>query len=304
MREPRLMIIEPDLVNEILIKKFQFFKDNEFCSTYNTKIDPLFSRSPYLSRNESWREFRSEIVGALSSFRMAAIFPVIENVCESFYSHILSNINKPIEARDLSVRFTVDIVANCIFNIDSDCLSADNEIKRMSKRLSLPSTNTIISMLAVEIFPALKNILSIKVVSHDVEKFFLNFFDRAMRRRKNGTYQVEDFLDYVISLREKKKLSHKEIAGHLTTFFSDGLESTSLLIAHTLYEVMGISIESFVFILLTQYYSCYQLAKNENVQVRLREEINNFIDAYGVINYDILNEMPYLEMIINGKFMV
>jgi hypothetical protein len=32
-------------------------------------------------------------------------------------------------------------------------------------------------------------------------------------------------------------LSHKDVAGHLTTFFSDGLETTSLLLAHTLYEV-------------------------------------------------------------------
>lgn len=239
MREPRIMIIEPKLVNEILIKNFQFFENNEFSKIFNATVDPLLSRSPFLSRNESWREYRREIMPAFSSFRLKEIYPLIEEICENFYVHIISNINETFEARDLALRFTSDIVSYCIFNIESDCLSDGNcNIRKMSKKLSMPSFGTVCLMMLTEIFPALRSFVKIKFIAEDVEKFFLNFFERSIKRRKGSSYKVNDFLNYVLQLSEKKNLSHKSIAGHLTTFFSDGLESTSLLIAHTLYEVV------------------------------------------------------------------
>lgn len=240
MREPRMMIIDPNLVNEILINKFHHFKDNEFSKIFNPKVDPLFKRNPFLARGDTWMEYRSEIATAFSSQRMMSIFPIMEVICEKMYIQIISHIKRPFEARELALRYTADIVANCIFNIETDCLSGDCDIRNMSKRLSSPPLRTIFFMILTEIFPALRSYVPIKFISSDVESFFLNFFERSMRRRKQNGLKLNDFLDYVISLREKKRLSHADVSGHLTTFFSDGLETTSLLLAHTLYEVCRI----------------------------------------------------------------
>lgn len=238
MREPRVMIIDPKLVNEILIKKFNHFSENEFSKIFNPKIDPLFARNPFLARGDTWKEYRNEIATAFSSERLRTMFPIVEAIVDNLHSQVINRINQPFEARELSLRFTADIVSNCIFNLNSDCLAGCSNIQRMSKRLSSPPKKTFFFMMFAEIFPAIRHLLPMKFITDDVEEFFLNFFERSMRLRKRNGIKVNDFLDYVISLRETKKLSHKDVAGHLTTFFSDGLETTSLLIAHTLYEVM------------------------------------------------------------------
>ncbi|KAL7036962.1 hypothetical protein ACKWTF_009015 [Chironomus riparius] len=276
MREPRIMVIEPKLVNEVLIRKFNHFSANEFSKIFNPKIDPLFTRNPFLASGDSWKEYRSEIATAFSSVRLRTMYPIMESVVDNLHSQVIYHINQPFEARELSLRFTADIVSNCIFNLNSDCLSGCCKVRTMSKKLSSPPKKTVLFMIIAEIFPICRKFLPMKFITDDVEEFFLDFFERSMRLRKRTGIKVDDFLDYVISLREKKKLSHKDVAGHLTTFFSDGLETTSLLIAHTLYE----------------------LANNEGVQCKLRDEINRYIDTYDEISYDVLNEMAYLELVI------
>lgn len=231
------MVINPKLVNEILIKKFNHFRENEFSKIFNPQIDPLFSRSPFLARDEKWKEYRSEISTAFSSNRLKTMYPIMESIVENLHTQIINHINHPFEARQLALRFTADIVSNCIFNLNSDCLSGASNVQRMSKLLSVPPKKTVFFMILAEIFPALRGVLPMKFITDDVEEFFLNFFERAMRLRKRNGIKVNDFLDYIITLREQKNLSHEDVAGHLTTFFSDGLETTSLLIAHTLFEV-------------------------------------------------------------------
>lgn len=244
MREPRVMIIDPKLVNEILIKKFNHFSENEFSKIFNPKIDPLFTRNPFLARGDTWKEYRNEIATAFSSDRLRTMFPIMEAIIDNLHSQIIGHINHPFEARELSLRFTADIVSNCIFNLNSDCLSGCSHIRRMSKKLSSPPKKTVIFMILSEVFPLLRRFLPLKFITDDVDEFFLNFFERSMRLRKRNGIKVNDFLDYVIALREKKNLSHEDVAGHLTTFFSDGLETTSLLIAHTLYEVKNLSLKN------------------------------------------------------------
>lgn len=237
MREPRIMVIEPKLVNEILIRKFNHFSDNEFSKIFNPKIDPLFTRNPFLASGDTWKEYRSEIATAFSSVRLRTMYPIMEAIVDNLDTQIIDHINQPFEARELSLRFTADIVSNCIFNLNSDCLSGCSKIRTMSKKLSSPPKKTVLFMTIAEIFPICRKFLPMKFITDDVEEFFLDYFERSMRLRKRTGIKVDDFLDYVISLRERKKLSHKDVAGHLTTFYSDGLETTSLLIAHTLYEV-------------------------------------------------------------------
>lgn len=46
-----------------------------------------------------------------------------------------------------------------------------------------------------------------------------------------------------------------------------------------------------------------QLSKNHDVQTRLREEIEHHLLLHnGRLSYDFVEEMPYLDMVINGIF--
>lgn len=69
------------------------------------------------------------------------------------------------------------------------------------------------------------------------------------------------------------------LAGNMFLFFIAGFETTASTLGYILYE----------------------LALNPDIQTRLRAEIKAVHDAHdGQLNYDNLNELPYMEMVISG----
>ncbi|KAL9698573.1 hypothetical protein quinque_002014 [Culex quinquefasciatus] len=120
-------------------------------------------------------------------------------------------------------------------------------------------------------------LLKIGMVSKSVEKFFTKLMAEAIQyREKNGVQRV-DYLEHLISLRNKKEISDLDMAAHGVTFFIDGFETSSVAMSFILYE----------------------LAKNPDVQERLRKELLNASNDQGTITYDLLLELPYLDQVIN-----
>lgn len=69
-------------------------------------------------------------------------------------------------------------------------------------------------------------------------------------------------------------------AAHVFGFFTGGFETSAATITNTLYE----------------------LALNQNIQDKLREEIRNVYAEYGQLTYDNINSMSYLNAIFKGKY--
>jgi hypothetical protein len=52
-------------------------------------------------------------------------------------------------------------------------------------------------------------------------------------------------------------------------------------------------------------YCLYELAKNQEVQEKLRQQIMETLYANdGKLSYDIIKDMKYMDMVINGKYIV
>lgn len=235
MRSPRIVILDPQLSKDILVKYFKSFRENEFSKMIDAKDDPLFARNPFLSRADNWKERRNEISPAFSTNRMKALYPLIENVCHRLTSFINECIDEPIEARDLSVKFTTESVSSCIFGIETDTLQkGESDYRKMAKRLTKPSTFTIMKIMLTTMIPALKKLIKVQFVDNDVNEFFINLFRQAFEYRTNNR---DDFLDYLLTLKKKKGFSQIDLAGHSMTFFIDGVETSSLLISFMLFEV-------------------------------------------------------------------
>lgn len=238
MRSPRVLVLAPELVKEVLVRNFKSFHDNEFSQMFQAENDPLFSRNPFLSRGDEWKERRNEISPAFSANRVKAIYSLIEHVQERLTKFISENMNQPFEAKELATKFTAEAVTNCVFGIEANCLSnEENELRKMSKQLSNPSGWTIFKILLVSAVPALKNVFKIKFVPDETNNFFMNLIDKAIDYRTKVKTAREDFLDFLIKLQKKKGFSIEDLAGHSTTFFSDGLETSSISIGFILFEV-------------------------------------------------------------------
>lgn len=97
---------------------------------------------------------------------------------------------------------------------------------------------------------------------------------QAADARKKSGIQRDDYLNFVLELQSKSDISLEDIAGHLFTFFLDGYETSSHFLAG------GLNL----------------LSKNPNVQRKLRNEISTYDD----IDYETLNQLPYLDNVFHG----
>lgn len=178
------------------------------------------------------------------SNQLRACFPLIEEVLTKFTKYVKDEYekdnNKIFDVRNICARFTVDAVSSCIFNADAQSFASEKpEIAEMGKKLvEFHGIIQFIQFMLISMFPSIRKFLRIAMVDKEAENFFINLMHQAVKLRETNPIQREDFMSYLLELRQKKSISEIEMAAHGVTFFTDGTETSSLAIAHILYEVM------------------------------------------------------------------
>ncbi|KAL7036967.1 hypothetical protein ACKWTF_009020 [Chironomus riparius] len=279
-RDPRLLILEPEVVKDVLIRKFNNFRNSEFADIIDTEQDPLFAQNPFFLKDEEWKEKRAEITQAFTVNRMKALYPLIQDVSTRMVKYVATESEKsdPFDARELSAKYTTDVVSNCIFGIDAESFTKEKpEIREMGRRLFSSSPWIFIKMILIASFKFLKRFIKIQLMQIEVKEFFVNLMQQALKYRNENKVQREDFLDFIIQLRNKKHISELEMASHTISCFSDGFETSSIAISHALYE----------------------LAKNKRVQDKLRDEVKKHCDDNGLLNFETLNDILYLDQVFH-----
>lgn len=195
------------------------------------------------------------------------------------YLKVESN-KKPIDGMDckeLAARFTTDVVSSCIFDTDAKSFTDDGEavIRKMGKDMLASDWKAVVYFILIFIFPFLRNFWKISLINKESENFFTNLMEEAVKYRQTNKIDRADYLNFLIQLKGKKNLTSLDMAAHGVTFFLDGFETSSIVIA----------------------YAFYELAKNKLAQEKLRKEIKEYTITHGKIDYDVINEMPYLDQV-------
>lgn len=243
MRNPQILILDPKLAQEIWISKFSFFEANQFGGTVDKDVDPIFGRNPFGLVGQEWKEKRAEITPGLTSSRIKASYPVMLDVCEKLSRFIKNKFNDSseppvdgLDGRQLSLRFTCEVVADCVLGIKASGFESDeiSEIQRMGVKLFEQSPAFMFYIILTSICPALLKVWKMRMMPRDMEDFFLNITDQAMKLRIDGKIDRVDFLNYLLELKQKNKVTDLDITSHTISFLLDGMETSSLALAHFL----------------------------------------------------------------------
>jgi hypothetical protein len=70
-RSPRLLIFDPALIKDILIKYFKNFQASELTNNIDAKSDPLFGNHSFFLVGYAWKKKRSELTIAFSNSRVS-----------------------------------------------------------------------------------------------------------------------------------------------------------------------------------------------------------------------------------------
>lgn len=290
--KPVGMVSDPDLIKQILVKDFHNFQNRGLY--HNEKHDPL-SGHLFTLEGEPWRILRAKVSPTFTSGKIKMMFNIMVEVTNELKRIVDEElkVNNDVDISDTMARFTMDIIGNCAFGIECNALKNPNEeLMVFGKKFFNPGPRQILRQIAFSVFPELSRKLGVRAIEEDVSSFFMRVITETVRYREQNGIVRSDFMDLMLRLKNSGKLDTddnaeksglitlNELAAQCFVFFLAGFETSSTTISFSLYE----------------------LALNPDIQERLRKEILQCLEeTNGVLTYEAVMGMKYLEKVINGE---
>lgn len=76
MRQPALLIRDPDLLKEVFIKEFSSFRDNDF--VIDEKVDPMMANNIFSLKGDRWKTVRTQLTPSYSHKRVSVPLSMID----------------------------------------------------------------------------------------------------------------------------------------------------------------------------------------------------------------------------------
>ncbi|XP_050458786.1 probable cytochrome P450 6a14 [Cataglyphis hispanica] len=290
--KPNLVIADLDLIRTVLTKEFASFHDRGmFC---NERIDPL-SGHLFLLPGKKWRNLRVKLTPTFTSGKIKQMFMILKECGEEFAKNLenKAQMRDCIEIKDIFARYSTDIIMSTAFGIKSNCMKEpNNEFRHWGKKIfeERPFWNALL-MFA----PQVMDFFSIPFTDRGVTKFFTKMFRDNVEYRQTHNIVRHDFMNLLIQLMEKgyveaddekdvndisstvNKLTMLEAAAQAYVFFLAGFETSST----------------------TATYCLYELAQHQDIQDKIRQEIDEMLKQHGELTYNAVNEMTYLHKVVN-----
>lgn len=164
-----------------------------------------------------------------------------------------------------------------VYGLDANTIFDDkSEFLQVSRTLFTPHWLKLWFITFKSVFPTLFKYYELPFITSDIERYFINFTQLAMELREEQKQEKpDDYLNFLLKLKEKRSHSVIDVASKTITFFLDAYETSSIILTHGLYH----------------------LAKNPQCQAKLRQEI---ADCNGNTDFDVLSHLEYLNHVFHG----
>ncbi|XP_012231820.1 probable cytochrome P450 6a14 [Linepithema humile] len=281
--KPILVLKDLDLIKDVLIKDFSNFTERDFANIHE-KAEPL-SQHLVALETKRWRLLRAKLSPVFTSGKLKEMVSLISECADKLDGYIekLASKSDSIECRELTAKYTTDVIGTCAFGIEMNALSdEDSEFRKMGREIFTPRWYKSVKNILREATPWLYNTLGYILPQTKATKFFIRLtMDNINYREKNNIFR-HDFID---TLRELKK--HPETVGNIE--LTDGLLASQAFV----FFLAGFETSS-----TTMSNALYELALNFQIQDKLREEINQQYAKHGNnLIYENIKDMTYLDKI-------
>ncbi|KAH8263591.1 hypothetical protein KR044_011089 [Drosophila immigrans] len=311
-RSPQLLVINPELARRVFVSDFKSFHDNEVSLLIDEKTDFIFANNPFSLVGEEWKKRRADVTPGLTQGRIKTVYPVTNDVCQKMTDWLNKQLKatppEGINAKDVStsksnqrlleshyysilkmcLRFTTEMVTDCVLGLKAESFTdKPTPIMGHIKDLFSQPWTFVLYFVLISTFPALRGLFKLRFIPIATEKFFIDLMQSAIDARRSQLvvgkqFERVDFLDYILQLAEKRNLDTRRLTAHTMTFLIDGFETTAGVLSHLL----------------------LLLARDQQVQQRLREEINAYLNAQGVVEFDKLNELPFMDACVQESIRI
>lgn len=201
-RTPVLLIRDPELIKQILVKDFCYFpgKGNH----PDLKGDPL-SYNLFNLEGEEWKYIRTKLTPAFTPGKLKIVYQHIDHYSEKLITHLekYAKNNEILNVYDILVNFTMDATGSCAFGVEVNAMDdEDSEFKKMGRSIIHSNGSTFIDILE-SIFPNLSKIFQIRTFPRDVTTFFKMVIKKIMEYRDENHVIKKDVMNLLMLARNK-----------------------------------------------------------------------------------------------------
>ncbi|CAG2162360.1 unnamed protein product [Oppiella nova] len=317
-RDPTLMVAEPELLKQILVKEFHKFSNRRELRTEH----PIINKNLFNSMGEDWKRMRTIMSPTFSSGKLRKMYHLVEQCLEEYLGHldVMARDGKYINAKLLHQNFTFDVIAKCAFATKTNSQKdPNNKLVAAGRKVFIFSA---IKMIPAFIFPKFLNkMLNIRTNLVEAPNEFIFDLTRHMLKKRRDGEKSNDFLQLLIDANaadnnnnnnnnNNKDLSADKIDSHHFIEGEDEIEAAKQTFntnfANKTLTEDEIIAQSWLFLLAgfettatTLGHLSYELGLNPDVQEKLHNEVINAFDLDGKINYETLQSLPYLDAVIS-----
>ncbi|KAL0100771.1 hypothetical protein PUN28_019270 [Cardiocondyla obscurior] len=281
-----VLLRDPELIKDVMVKDFEYFPDHR--NMLDENVEPLFSKNVFVLRGDRWREMRNTLSPSFTASKMKFMFDLISECSQDFVNYLIDNPEfcHAIDTKDTFRRYANDVIATVAFGINVNSMK-DRNNEFFLKGIEITKFGTgflpIIKMLIIRSFPRLSKFFGLTFFSPTTGKFFKQIVEETIKVREEKGIVRPDMIHLLMQARDKEgenvhKMTLNDIVSQAFIFFVAGFETSATLMCFVAHE----------------------LAVNQDVQDRLREEVQrHFAEGNGKISYEELSKMSYMDMVVS-----
>jgi cytochrome P450 family 6 len=301
---PSLIVNDPEVVQEVMIKEFASFHDRGLF--VDPEVDQLAAHLFFLG-GQKWRDLRVKLSPTFTSGKLKVMYPIIRDCAKTLQDYMVKNTQNvkrfDFDSRDLFARFTTNVISSVAFGIENDCINdRENIFRKMGAKVFEVNLRARILQIFAFFTPKVIEKLKLKQIDKEIDDFIFSVVRQTIDLREKGGKAAErkDFMQLMIQLKNQgyvsvdkneeheaekqkssktKQLTIEEVAAQAFVFFIAGFETSSS----------------------TMNFCMYELSKNPQVQKKVHEELDNIWKSGNIndLTYEVLGSMKYLDWCID-----
>ncbi|GBN26629.1 Cytochrome P450 3A21 [Araneus ventricosus] len=317
--KPVLLVTDPYLLKNIFIKDFNKFINREaFNPLHKYSLKDKRSQTVLILPGQAWKDVRSVLTPTFTTSKMKQMSGSMNSSIETMLEILQEKAQKGIvfDIFDVYQRLTMDVITKTAFGVQTDVqTNMKSSILRATKLIFVTPYKDAIIFIGLT-FPILRKLCM------KVQVFIITLLNkgrpphtmlrRGIRkvmemRRKNPETKKNDLLQLMLDSSvsvsgdvdvsrleagnaELEKRGSEEISSKKTRSMEDDeIESSAFTVLLAGYETTSTALA----------YTTYFVAKHQDVQENLYQEIKDLIERGQKLEYATINKLPYLDKVLN-----
>lgn len=132
------------------------------------------------------------------------MLPLIKEVGEEMNRFLEKHCDKTVDVKELSSRYSTDVIASCAFGINSHSLTSDRSaFREAGSKLFDFRFVTAIRQLLYFCAHTLVKIFKVKAFDPDAYRFLVEAFEHTIKEREYRKQKRNDLIDIIIDMKKE-----------------------------------------------------------------------------------------------------